>query len=257
MRATYVLLTLVLTASAASLALAQSPDQTPPQSQQPIPASQTTPLPSAQASPSQQAKQSPQPSAPKRRRVFTNEDFDNLPHAANVNGGRELLEQVNSCDRNCFDQVARGIGTYSFDSHAKQALLNAVDKSKEDLPWQGLLGEAIQVQFQSCELQVKKKQDFDRFADPRTVTHRELSIDREYEPKFREMTRRLNDVSARANARIRQIADPFLAEFMRVQLSRVVNANCQIYVEELPQRRDSEDPEASDPSDSPSDDASQ
>jgi len=35
-------------------------------------------------------KQSPQAPAPKRHRVFTNEDFDNLPHEANVNGGREL-----------------------------------------------------------------------------------------------------------------------------------------------------------------------
>src|SRR5258707_2898286 len=200
MRARYAFLTLALAASAAASAHAQAPDQAPPQPGQPAQTSQSASAQSAQASPSQQARQSPQAAAPKRHRVFTNEDFDNLSHAANVNGGRELLEQVNSCDRNCFDQVARGIGTYSFDSHAKQALLNAVDKSKEDLPWQGLLGEAIQVQFQSCELQVKKKQDFDRFADPRTVTHRELSIDREYEPKFREMTRRLNDVSARANA---------------------------------------------------------
>jgi len=39
-----------------------------------------------------------------------------------------------------------------------------------------------------------------------------------------------------------------------VQLSRVLNANCQIYVEELPQRRDSEDPDAADPVDSPAED---
>jgi hypothetical protein len=67
----------------------------------------------------------------------------------------------------------------------------------------------------------------------------------------------LNEVAARANVRIRQITDPFLAEFMRVQLSRVVNANCQVFVTELPQRRDPEDPETSDPADSPSDDANQ
>src|SRR5882762_1889097 len=254
MRARYAFLTLALAASAAASARAQAPDQAPPQPGQPTQTSQSSSAQSAQASPSQQAKQSPQTSAPKRHRVFTNEDFDNLPHEANVNGGRDLLDQVNSCDRNCFDQVSRALGTYSFDARAKQTLLNAVDKAKEDLPWQGLLGEAISAQYQSCELQVKKKQDFDRFADPRTVTHKELSIDREYEPKFREMTRRLNDVSARANARIRLITDPFQAEFMRVQLSRVVNANCQIYVEELPQRRDSEDPDAADPADSPAED---
>ncbi len=257
MRARYAFLTLALAASAAASARAQAPDQAPPRSGQPTQTSQSASAQSAQASPSQQAKQSPQAPAPKRHRVFTNEDFDNLPHEANVNGGRELLDQVNSCDRNCFDQVARALGTYSFDARAKQTLLNAVDKSKEDLPWQALLGEAIANQYQSCELQMKKKQDFDRFADPRTVTRKELIVDREYEPKFREMTRRLNEVAARANARIRQITDAFLAEFMRVQLSRVVNANCQIFVTELPERRDSEDPETSDPADSPSDDANQ
>src|SRR5579859_176902 len=253
MRVRYTFLALVLAASAAASAHAQSPDQTPPPP--PAASSPQVSTPSAQVAPSPPAKQAPPASAPKRHHVITNEDFDNLPHEANVNGGRELLDEVNSCDRNCFDQVARALGTYSFDARAKQSLLNAVDKAKEDLPWQRLLGEAIATQYQSCELQMKKKQDFDRFADPRTVTHKELTIDREYEPKFREMTRRLNDVSARANARIRQITDPFLAEFMRVQLSRVVNANCQIYVEELPQRRDPED--ADPPADSPTDDDAQ
>jgi len=254
MRPRYAFFAFVLTASAVASARAQAPDQAPSQPGQPAQTSQAAPDQSAQASPSQQAKQSPQTLAPRRHRVFTNEDFDNLPHEANVNGGRELLDQVNSCDRACFDQVARALGTYSFDTRAKQTLLNAVDKAKEDLPWQGLLGEAIANQYQSCELQMKKKQDFDRFADPRTVTHKELMVDREYEPKFREMTRRLNEVAARANARIRQITDPFVAEFMRVQLSRVLNANCQIFVTELPERRDPDDP---DPADSPSDDANQ
>jgi len=254
MRPRYAFFALVLTASAVASARAQAPDQAPSQPGQPVPTSQAAPAQSAQASPSQQAKQSPQTLAPKRHRVFTNEDFDNLPHEANVNGGRELLDQVNSCDRACFDQVARALGTYSFDTRAKQTLLNAVDKAKEDLPWQGLLGEAIANQYQSCELQMKKKQDFDRFADPRTVTHKELMVDREYEPKFREMTRRLNEVAARANARIRQVTDPFVAEFMRVQLSRVLNANCQIFVTELPERRVPDDP---DPPDSPSYDANQ
>jgi hypothetical protein len=257
MRARYSLLALLLAVSTASSAYAQSPDQTAPQAQQqPAPtASPNTPTPNAV--PVSQSQPVPAPAAPKHHKVFTNDDFDALPHEANVNGGRDLLEQVNSCDRACFDQVSRALGTYSFDARAKQSLLNAVDKSKEDLPWQGLLGEAIAIQAQSCELQMKKKQDLDRFADPRTVTHKELMVDREYEPKFREMTRRLNDASARANARIDQITDPFQAQFMRVQLSRVVNATCHIYVTETPQRRDPEDadpPESNEPS---SDDDSQ
>lgn len=247
MRARYPLFALFLAVSTASSTHAQSPDQpSPPPQQQPAP------RPSPNAVPVSQSQPVPAPAAPKHHKVFTNEDFDGLPHEANVNGGRDLLEQVNSCDRNCFDQVSRALGTYSFDARAKQALLNAVDKAKEDLPWQGLLGETIAIQAQSCELQMKKKQDLDRFADPRTVTHKELMVDREYEPKFREMTRRLNEVSARANSRIGQITNPFQAQFMRVQLSRVVNATCRIYVTETAQRRDPDDanpPESDEPTD--------
>jgi len=257
MRARCPLLTLFLAMNLASLADAQSPDQTPPPPQQQPAPTPSSKAPSTSAVPVSQSQPAPAPVAPKRHKVFTNEDFDALPHEANVNGGRDLLEQVNSCDRNCFDQVSRALGTYSFDARAKQALLNAVDKSKEDLPWQGLLGEAIAIQAQSCELQMKKKQDLDRFADPRTVTHKELMVDREYEPKFREMTRRLNEVSARANTRIREITDPFQAQFMRVQLSRVVNATCRIYVAETPQRRDPEDADPPDRDDPAPDDDNQ
>ena len=244
MRTRHCLFVALLAVSTASIAHAQSPEQTPPPNQQqstPTPLSRT-PTPAAVSVSQSQ----PVPATPKRHKVFTNEDFDSLPHEANVNGGRDLLEQVNSCDRNCFDQVARNLGTYSFDARAKQALLNAVDKSKEDLPWQGLLGEIIAIQAQSCELQMKKRQDLDRFANPNTVTHKELMVDREYEPKFREMTRRINEVSARTNSHIREITDPFQAQFMRVQLSRVVNAQCHIYVTQTPSRRDPEDVDAPD-----------
>jgi len=165
MRARYAFLTLALAASAAASARAQAPDQAPPRSGQPTQTSQSASAQSAQASPSQQAKQSPQAPAPKRHRVFTTKISTICRTKPTSTGGRELLDQVNSCDRNCFDQVARALGTYSFDARAKQTLLNAVDKSKEDLPWQALLGEAIANQYQSCELQMKKKQDFDRFAD--------------------------------------------------------------------------------------------
>lgn len=245
MRAKFALLAVSFAVSAASPAHAQSPDQPPPQAQ---------PAPPSKTAPANQAQPASSKPTPKRHHVLTNEDLESRPHEASFNGGRELLEEVNTCDRNCFDQVARTLGgSYSLDVHWKQALLNAVDKAKEDLPWQILLGEMISVQAQSCELQMKKKQDMDRFADPRTVTHKELLVDREYEPKFREMTRRTNEVSARANAHIHEISDPYLASFMRVQLGRVINATCSIYVVEEPEQpqSDPEYAENSDPDDPP------
>ncbi len=245
--------TLLLAMSFATISQAQSPVQDPAQQPTPRPPAPAPPSNTGSGNQAQQA--SPKP-APKRHRVLTNEDLESRPHEASFNGGRELLDEVNTCDRNCFDQVARTLGgSYTLDVHWKQAVLNAVDKAKEDQPWQALLGEMISVQAQSCELQMKKKQDMDRFADPRTVTHKELLVDREYEPKFREMTRRTNEVSARANAHIRQISDAYLASFMRVQLGRVVNATCSIYVTEEPEQPQSDPeyaadgPDADDPPD--------
>jgi hypothetical protein len=228
----------LLVAYAANVVLAQSPAQTPP----------SPPQSQSQSAPTSQVAQSP---AKKPHRVITNDDLESLPHEASFNGGRELLDQVNTCDRNCFDQVARGVGSnFSLDYRWKQSLLNAVEKSKEDLPWQGLLGEVIAIQAQSCELQVRKRQDLQRFADPNNVTHKELLVDREYEPKFREMSRRINEVAGRANKRVSLVTDPYLAEFMRLQLRRVMNATCQIYVTQTPSRRDSEDDPSPDPDDS-------
>lgn len=233
----------LLAVSAATSPHAQSPTQTP-SSQQPAPPN------SPSASPQPASSQPGQLPTKKPHRVITNDDLESLPHEASFNGGRELLDQVNTCDRNCFDQIARAVGSnVSLDYRWKQYLLNAVEKSKEDLPWQGLLGEVIAVQAQSCELQLKKRQDLQRFADPNNVTHKELIVDREYEPKFRVMTGRIKEVSVRANKHISGVTDPYLAEFMRLQLRRVVNATCQIYVTESPSRRDSEDP-SPDPDDS-------
>ncbi|HWZ96475.1 MAG TPA: hypothetical protein VN025_01810 [Candidatus Dormibacteraeota bacterium] len=244
MRVRLSFLGLLLAVGTAATVRAQSPDQSPSH-----PQSQSAP---SQAAPVAQAQPTPPPPAKKPHHVFTNDDFESLPHEASFNGGRDLLEQVNSCDRNCFDQISRAVGSnYSLDSRWKQSLLNAVDKSKEDLPWQGLLGEAIAIQAQSCELQMKKKQDMERFADPNNVTHKELLVDREYEPRFREMTRRLNEVAVRANKHIAVVTDPYLAEFMRLQLNRVVNATCRIYVSRVPSRRDPEDADTPDSDDPP------
>src|SRR5262249_49598557 len=149
MRAKRALLTASFFVFAASLAYAQSPGQPPPKAeQQPAPATHAPPSTAAPTHPTQIAPSNP---APKRHRVLTNEDLEARAHEASFNGGRELLDEVNTCDRNCFDQVARTLGgSSSLDVRWKQALLNAVDKAKEDLPWQALLGEMISVQAQSC-----------------------------------------------------------------------------------------------------------
>jgi hypothetical protein len=213
-------------------AFAQSPDPAASGPQTSTPATCTANCPQTPAKP-----------AAKPHKVITNEDFDARPHEFEVNGARELLDQINTCNRDCFDEVYRRAGiTANSNVHWKQSLLNAIDKVKEDLPWQSLLREGISIQVQSCELQLQKKQDLLRFSDPRTVTHSELMVERQYEPKFREMTRRLADMEKRGNDHIaKNVAEPYQAQFMQMQLDRIAHANCQITVSQ-PQDNNEDDP---------------
>jgi hypothetical protein len=214
-------------------AFAQSPDPAAPGPQtSPAPATCTANCPQAPAKP-----------AAKPHKVITNEDFDARPHDITVEGGRELLERLNTCDRTCFNEVAQRAsiaGGYS--ARWKLALLDAVDAVKADSAWQGILGQILGVQANACELEVKKTQDLQRFSDPRTVTPSELAIEREYEPKFREIKARLNAALDRANAHIAKNSDGVLqSAYMHRQVDKVVHATCTITVPQPPE--DTDDPD--------------
>lgn len=172
--------------------------------------------------------------AKKAHRVYTNEDFDALPHQHDVDGARDLLDQVNTCDRACFTGVYQRTGIpASSNVQWKQMLVDDLDKVRADLTWQGLLREGIAIQVRSCELELQKRQDLARFSDPRTVTHSELVVERQYEPKFREQTQRLADLDKRAADYIRKYAEePYRAAFMHLQLERIGRAECRITVQQ-------------------------
>jgi len=182
----------------------------------------------------------------KTHKVYTNEDFDARPHEVVVEGGRDLLQTLNTCDRACFDQVAQRVsasgasGAYS--SKWKLALLDAVDVVKADAAWQGILGEILGVQAGACELQVQKMQDLQQLSDPRAVTPAELAVERQYEPKFREVQTRLNALLNRANARIAKSSQNGIqSAYMQLQVDKLVHATCRINVPGRPE--DSDDPE--------------
>jgi hypothetical protein len=177
-----------LTGLTAPAAFAQSPD---PAASGPTPAACTANCPQAPAKPTAATPDTPAKPPAKPHKVITNEDFDARGHDITVEGGRDVMEKLNTCDRTCFDEVsqrARIAGAST--ARWKLALLDAVDAVKADSNWQDILGQIIGVQTNACELQVKKTQDLQRFSDPRTVTPSELAIEREYEPKFREIHNR-------------------------------------------------------------------
>jgi hypothetical protein len=183
----------------------------------------------------------PKPSA-KPHRVFTNDDIDARPRDFTVSGARDILQQLNNCDRTCFDQVAqRGGMTGAAGPRWKLALLEAVDAVKADSTWQGILGEMIGVQVNACELQTQKTADIQKVSDPRSVTPEELAIDRQYEPKFREIRARLNAALDRATAHITKSgASNVQAQYMHWQADKIVHATCTINVQKPPE--DTDDP---------------
>ena len=248
MRRQTVLLTLVFSL-AGPAAFAQSPDPAAsgPQTS-PAPAPCTANCPQAPAKPVSANPDATNPNAQgkppaKPHKVITNEDFDARPRDVTVEGGRDLLQTLNTCDRTCFDQVAqRASISGGYSARWKLALLDVVDTVKADGTWQGLLGQILGVQASACELQVKKTQDLQRFSDPRTVTHSELAIEREYEPKFREIQSRLNAALDRANAHIAKSSDSVLqASYMHLQAEKLVHATCRITVPRQPD--DTDDPD--------------
>jgi ABC-type uncharacterized transport system involved in gliding motility auxiliary subunit len=224
-------------------AFAQSPDpaSSSPQSS-PSPAPCTANCPQTPAKPATPNPDAPSKPPAKPHKVITNEDMDARPHDITMSGTRDILQQLNTCDRACFDQVAQRAGANTYNnSRWKLSLLDAIETVKADAAWQGILGEIIGVQGLACETQARKTEDIRRFADPRSVTPNELAVEREYEPKFREIQNRLKAALDRANAHIAKTSPNKLqSEYMHMQADKIVHATCTIDVPPPP--ADTDDP---------------
>lgn len=200
---------------------------------------------SPQSPPSKNAPQAPAgpaPAAPsakpaaKPHKVYTNDDFDLLPNESGFADAQNLLDQLNDCDRHCFEQVGREAGaTTGNPAKWKETLFDSIEKVKADQPWQDLLRQMIKIQAQTCDLQGQKAADMHRLADPNNVTPNELAVDREYAPKFAEVRQRLNAVATSADVHIaKNTSNGLQAEFMRLQMERIVHVTCNITVNDPP-----------------------
>lgn len=226
-------------------AVAQSTDPTsatPPPQSGPTPAPCTANCPQTPAKPASATPDSPAKPPAKPHKVLTNDDIDSRPHDISVTGGRDILQQLNTCDRTCFDQVAQRVGTSgAYSAKGKLALLDSVETVKRDMAWQETLGEILGTQSQACETQVRKTEDLRKYADPRNITPAELAVERQYEAKFRDIHARLNAALGRANAHIAKAApDIIQAQYMHWQVDKLVHATCTINVPAPPE--DTDDP---------------
>ncbi len=206
------------------------------------PAPCTANCPQAPAKPATANPDSPAKPSAKPHKVYTNEDIDARPHDITFEGTRDILQQLNACDRTCFDQVAQRAGLNGGSGPRwKLALLDAIEAVKADTAWQGIVGEIIGVQGLACETQAKKTQDIQRFADSRNITPSELAVEREYEPKFRDIQNRLKAALDRANAHITKSSPGNLqSQYMHMQADKIVHATCTINVPRPPD--DTDDP---------------
>ena len=232
-----VYLTVRLSASAQS----PNPVGAPPQSS-PAPAPCTPNCPQTPTKPATVAPDALAKPPAKPHKVITNDDIDARPHHITIEGTRDILQQLNTCDRTCFDQVAQRASLNGNSGPGwKLALLDAIEAVKADSTWQGILGEIIGVQALACETQAKKTQDIQRYADARNITPSELAVEREYEPKFREIRNRLNAALDRANAHIAKSSPGVLqSSYMHMQADKIVHATCTINVPSPP--GDTDDP---------------
>jgi hypothetical protein len=230
-----------LTAGLSAFAQSPDPPSASPQTS-PAPASCSPNCPRAPAKPATANPDSPAKPPAKLRKVYTNEDMDARPHDITIEGTRDILQQLNTCDRTCFDQVAQRAGANgAYSPRWKLALLDAIEVVRADATWQGNLGEILGVQGLACETQVRKTEDLRKYADSRNITPSELAVERQYEPKFREIHNRLNAALDRANAHIAKSSPNNLqSQYMHMQVDKLVHATCKINVPAPPD--DTDDP---------------
>jgi hypothetical protein len=230
-----------LTSGLAVSAQSTDPTSAAPQSG-PTPRPCTANCPQTPAKPASATPDSPPTPLAKPHRVFTNDDIDARPHDITIEGSRDILQQLNTCDRTCFDQVAQRAGVNGvFSARWKLALLDAIEAVKADAAWQGSLGEILGVQGLACETQVRKTEDLRKYADSRNITPSELAIERQYEAKFRDIHNRLNTALDRANAHIAKTSpDNLQSQYMHMQVDKLVHATCTINVPAPPE--DTDDP---------------
>ena len=241
----YILAFLLVFSTAGLSASAQSTDSAsspPPPQASPAPAPCTANCPQTSAKPATTTPDSAAKPPAKPHKVLTNDDIDARPHDVSITGGRDILQQLNTCDRACFDQVAQRAGVNGgYTARWKLALLDAIETVKRDADWQGNLGEILGVQGLACETQVRKTEDLRKYADSRNITPSELAVERQYEPKFRDIRARLNAALDRANAHIAKTApDNLQAQYMHMQVDKLVHATCTINVPAPPE--DTDDP---------------
>lgn len=200
--------------------------------------------------PSVGAQDQPKLAAKPPRHVITNDDLAGKGDIFGAASSEIDISNINDCDRNCFDRVRMGApGLADAAGQWKRDLLHGIDKVTADAKWQAALAGLARAKGRFCELSREKNEAIANNADPRNVTERELSIEDEYDRKFKAAHAEFNAASADADAAMRGYGG-IIVPFMNLQKGRVASAQC---VQPQPTRYRPYQPPRDDPPDDPDD----
>jgi hypothetical protein len=166
--------------------------------------------------------------AAKAHHVITNEDFE-AQHESLASANSDVdIGNINDCDRTCFDMV-RGSSSYWLVQNAdwKRDLLHGIDQVSADTKWQAALFHIARMKARFCDLSQEKNDALSNVADPRKMTEEEISVDEEYDRKFKAQQAELNSAFAEADAVMRTYSGIVVA-FMNLQKQRASNRVCVI-----------------------------
>lgn len=224
----------------------QSPTEaTPPQASPSSanPAQQST----DKAAPSQAQDQAKPAEPAKPHHVITNEDIQaQRDLIASANSDVDI-GNINDCDRTCFEMV-RGQSGYWLVQNTdwKRDLLRGIEQVSGDPKWQAALFHIARVKAHFCDLSQDKNDALANVADPRKMTEDEISIDEQYDRKFKAAQAELNSALAEADTVMRTY-NGIVVTFMNMQKQRACNRVCIIrypvrYRPYNPPRDDPDDP---------------
>ena len=185
--------------------------------------------------------------AAKSHHVITNEDIQ-AQHDLIASANSDVdIGSINDCDRTCFDMV-RGQTAYWLVQNTdwKRELLRGIDQVSEDAKWQAALFHIARMKAKFCDLAQDRNDALANVADPRKMTEDEISIDEQYERKFKAAQAELNSAFAEADAVMRTYSG-IVVSFMNLQKQRASNRVCVIrypmmYRPYNPPRDDPDDP---------------
>jgi hypothetical protein len=198
--------------------------------------------------PAPEANQPQEPVKPGRRphHVITNDDLTGKGDVFGAASADIDISNINDCDRGCFERVRTGApGLADAAGQWKRDLLRGIEKVAADAKWQAALGEMARTKGRFCVLGREKNEALANNADPKNVTEQELSIDEEFDRKFKAAQEDLNAAYADADAVIRNYSG-IIIPFMNIQKGRVASAPC---IQPQPARYRPYQPPQNDPED--------